>query len=156
VPVVAAEHTAADEEQGLLAAERDTARDEDEIEVGGTDVGGAEVIFSPNRPKADVAAVLPPLKDEQQGHIARIVSTFTVFLPRPGAGGKGSKTDWTMTWLGAALFGYLLSTVCSSSPLFHAQELTNMSTQGIFQIKYLYAEHVFGWGAEQVRVWFCY
>lgn len=23
--------------------------------------------------------------------------------------------------------------------------------QGIFQLKYLYAEHMYGWGAEQVR-----
>lgn len=29
--------------------------------------------------------------------------------------------------------------------------LTDFVIQGIFQIKYLYAEHVYGWEAEQVK-----
>ncbi|KAI5118105.1 hypothetical protein M0805_005212 [Coniferiporia weirii] len=52
---------------------------------------------------------------------------LTVFVPKKRAGGK----DWNMTFLALALFGYLLSS-------------------GIFQLKYLYAEHVFGWEAEQL------
>ncbi|KAH8112649.1 MFS general substrate transporter [Phellopilus nigrolimitatus] len=44
---------------------------------------------------------------------------------------RATKKDWNMTFLALALFGYLLSS-------------------GIFSLKYLYAEHVFGWEAEQL------
>ncbi|GJE85679.1 MFS general substrate transporter [Phanerochaete sordida] len=49
-------------------------------------------------------------------------------LPRPDG---GYRTDWSLTVLGFSLFMFLLAT-------------------GIFQIKYLYAEHVYEWGAEQL------
>ncbi|KIP10989.1 hypothetical protein PHLGIDRAFT_21891 [Phlebiopsis gigantea 11061_1 CR5-6] len=49
-------------------------------------------------------------------------------LPRPEG---GYRRDWSLTVLGFGLFMFLLAT-------------------GIFQIKYLYAEHVYEWGAEQL------
>jgi len=49
-------------------------------------------------------------------------------IPRPEG---GHRTDWSLTILGISLFMFLLAT-------------------GIFQIKYLYAEHVYEWGAEQL------
>ncbi|RDX44016.1 hypothetical protein OH76DRAFT_1541666 [Lentinus brumalis] len=68
----------------------------------------------------------------QQGIVSRFISPLALFLPKSVHGPNGSKhTDWSMTLLAMVLFGYLLST-------------------GIFQIKYLYAEHVYGWGAEQL------
>ncbi|EKM57891.1 uncharacterized protein PHACADRAFT_251794 [Phanerochaete carnosa HHB-10118-sp] len=49
-------------------------------------------------------------------------------IPRPEG---GHRTDWSLTVLGLSLFMFLLAS-------------------GIFQIKYLYAEHVYEWGAEQL------
>lgn len=49
-------------------------------------------------------------------------------MPRPEG---GYRTDWSLFILGFSLFMFLLAT-------------------GIFQIKYLYAEHVYEWGAEQL------
>ncbi|CAL1715812.1 unnamed protein product [Somion occarium] len=70
--------------------------------------------------------------EKKQGIIHRFFSPFTIFLPKKIQTPEGNyRYDWSLTLLGLALFGYLLST-------------------GIFQIKYLYAEHVYGWGAEQL------
>ncbi|RPD54326.1 MFS general substrate transporter [Lentinus tigrinus ALCF2SS1-7] len=67
-----------------------------------------------------------------QGIVHRFISPLKLFLPKTVHGPNGTKhTDWSMTLLATVLFGYLLS-------------------NGIFQIKYLYAEHVYGWGAEQL------
>ncbi|EJD07107.1 MFS general substrate transporter [Fomitiporia mediterranea MF3/22] len=52
---------------------------------------------------------------------------LVVFAPKIRPNGR----DWNMTLLALAFFGYLLSS-------------------GIFQLKYLYAEHVFAWEAEQL------
>ncbi|EIN14738.1 MFS general substrate transporter [Punctularia strigosozonata HHB-11173 SS5] len=145
---------AADEEQALLEEERRIIEDDEEAEIGGTDVVGTEVFFSPTRsmsrvhtpvavPAASAATSQQPLPDravaelEKQGHIARILLSFAFFLPRRVADPRKmgvTKMDYSMTWLGAALFGYLLST-------------------GLFQIKYLYAEHAFEWGAEQLSIY---
>ncbi|KAI0706765.1 major facilitator superfamily domain-containing protein [Cerioporus squamosus] len=68
----------------------------------------------------------------KQGIISRFISPLALFLPKTVHGPNGTKhTDWSMSLIAMVLFGYLLST-------------------GIFQIKYLYAEHVYGWGAEQL------
>ncbi|OCB90204.1 MFS general substrate transporter [Sanghuangporus baumii] len=56
-----------------------------------------------------------------------IFAPLLVFAPKVRPNGR----DWNMTLLALALFGYLLSS-------------------GIFQLKYLYAEHVFAWEAEQL------
>ncbi|TCD71062.1 hypothetical protein EIP91_000154 [Steccherinum ochraceum] len=68
----------------------------------------------------------------QAGHLERLLSPLTLFVPKmvPLPGG-GKKRDWTLTILSTTLFMFLLST-------------------GIFQLKYLYAEHTYGWGAEQL------
>ncbi|KAI0326045.1 hypothetical protein GY45DRAFT_161821 [Cubamyces sp. BRFM 1775] len=64
--------------------------------------------------------------------VFRFLNALTLFLPKTVDGPNGHKRkDWTMTLLGTVLFGHLLSL-------------------GLFQLKYLYAEHVYAWGAEQL------
>jgi len=46
-------------------------------------------------------------------------------------GSTRKRKDWSLTLLACAMFGYMLST-------------------GLYQIKYLYAGHVYGWGPEQL------
>ncbi|KAF9496754.1 hypothetical protein BDN71DRAFT_1445680 [Pleurotus eryngii] len=57
--------------------------------------------------------------------VMRMLQPLCVFLPHKVQG----RSDWSLTFLAIALFGYYLSA-------------------GIFQIKYLYAVHVYGWSAE--------
>ncbi|KAF7424424.1 hypothetical protein PC9H_009731 [Pleurotus ostreatus] len=57
--------------------------------------------------------------------IMRVLQPLGIFLPQKVQG----RSDWSLTFLAIALFGYYLSA-------------------GIFQIKYLYAVHVYGWSAE--------
>ncbi|KAL1949746.1 hypothetical protein VTO73DRAFT_8627 [Trametes versicolor] len=68
----------------------------------------------------------------RQSAVAHFLSPLTLFLPKTIDAPDGRKrTDWSMTLLALVLFGHLLSL-------------------GVFQIKYLYAEHIYGWGAEQL------
>lgn len=66
------------------------------------------------------------------GFFRDFLKPLAIFLPKKSElpGGK-TRTNWDLTFLACALFGYFLST-------------------GIWQIKYLYAGHVYGWGAEQL------
>jgi hypothetical protein len=85
-------------------------------------------------------------KTSPGGGIARgFLSPLAVFLPVTGStpGGK----DWSLTFLACTLWGYMLSTV--RHPVIY-QEVEAYRSQGIMQIRYLYAGHVYGWGAEQV------
>ncbi|OCH94865.1 MFS general substrate transporter [Obba rivulosa] len=60
------------------------------------------------------------------------LSPLALFLPKKiEVPGHPPRKDWSLTFLALAMFGYLLST-------------------GIFQIKYLYAERIYKWGAEQL------
>ncbi|KAI0654641.1 major facilitator superfamily domain-containing protein [Cubamyces menziesii] len=81
--------------------------------------------------------------------VFRFLSALTLFLPKTVDGPNGHKRkDWTMTLLGTVLFGHLLSLVGVIR-----RDLANVlltSVQGLFQLKYLYAEHVYSWGAEQL------
>ncbi|KAL1721220.1 major facilitator superfamily-domain-containing protein [Schizophyllum commune] len=69
------------------------------------------------------------------GPLHGITSALAVFLPVKvvdvSSGSLRPRRDWSLTVLAGALFLFLLST-------------------GIYQLKYLYAEHVYGWGAEQL------
>jgi len=66
------------------------------------------------------------------GFIKGLVVPLMVFLPKKKVLGNGRVIkDWNMTFIALALFGYLLSA-------------------GLYQLKYLYAEHVFGWDATQL------
>ncbi|KAI0749970.1 major facilitator superfamily domain-containing protein [Daedaleopsis nitida] len=70
--------------------------------------------------------------ETSQSMIGNLLSPLRLFLPKTVDGSNGTKyTDWSMTVLAMVLFGHLLSL-------------------GVFQIKYLYAEHIYGWGAEQL------
>ncbi|KAH9848455.1 major facilitator superfamily domain-containing protein [Lenzites betulinus] len=73
-----------------------------------------------------------PASATQGSFLANILSPLAMFLPKSVDAPDGRKrTDWSMTLLAMVLFGHLLSL-------------------GLFQIKYLYAEHIYGWGAEQL------
>ncbi|KAI0636128.1 MFS general substrate transporter [Trametes polyzona] len=64
--------------------------------------------------------------------LSQWLSPLALFLPKAITSPDGQRrTDWSMTLLAVVLFGHLLSL-------------------GVFQIKYLYAEHIYGWGAEQL------
>ncbi|TFK47740.1 hypothetical protein OE88DRAFT_1665352 [Heliocybe sulcata] len=66
------------------------------------------------------------------GFFRDFLKPLAVFLPQKTEVQPGqTRTNWDLTFLACALFGYFLAT-------------------GIFQIKYLYAGHVYGWGAEQL------
>lgn len=75
-------------------------------------------------------------------------------LPRPEG---GYRRDWSLTMLGFGLFMFLLATVSNHiQARMSIRQLTDMGLfKGIFQIKYLYAEHVYEWGAEQVMSCLC-
>ncbi|KAF8071918.1 major facilitator superfamily domain-containing protein [Lyophyllum atratum] len=67
-----------------------------------------------------------------EGIIRGFLKPLALFLPVVVFdGGLKKRRDWSLTFLGAALFASTLS-------------------NGVHQVKYLYAEHVYGWGAEQL------
>ncbi|KAH8105380.1 MFS general substrate transporter [Cristinia sonorae] len=75
----------------------------------------------------DAGPVVP-----QATHLERLLSPLALFVPRKVAlPGGGWRRDWSLAVVSTTLFMFLLST-------------------GIFQIKYLYAEHIYDWGAEQL------
>ncbi|KAI0759595.1 MFS general substrate transporter [Trametes elegans] len=85
----------------------------------------AEALLSPADPDAPAIA-------SRFNVFTRFLSPLALFLPKTIDAPNGrSRKDWSMTFLGIVLFGHLLSL-------------------GVFQIKYLYAEHIYGWGAEQL------
>lgn len=71
--------------------------------------------------------------------VKNFISPLAEFLPAdvPVARSAGMprqplmRKDWNLTFLALSLFVYMLSS-------------------GIFQVKYLYAEHVYDWAAEQL------
>ncbi|KAJ7170723.1 hypothetical protein C8R43DRAFT_980730 [Mycena crocata] len=67
------------------------------------------------------------------GIIRKLLSPLTIFLPVSifVDGSTRKRKDWSLTLVACSMFGYMLST-------------------GLYQIKYLYAGHVYGWGAEQL------
>ncbi|KZT06143.1 MFS general substrate transporter [Laetiporus sulphureus 93-53] len=68
----------------------------------------------------------------KHGLVSGFLGPFALLAPRTIHSVSGAtKKDWRLTWMASALLVYALST-------------------GIFQIKYLYAEHIYGWGAEQL------
>jgi MFS family permease len=90
--------------------------------------------------------------DNKPSAIHSLLSPLAVFLPvRVDIGSGRRKKDWSLTFLALALFGYMLSTVCllficAYTPQTHHPH----SVKGLFQIKFLYATHMYGWGAEQL------
>ncbi|KZT73532.1 MFS general substrate transporter [Daedalea quercina L-15889] len=74
---------------------------------------------------------MPPSAGKQ-GHIAGFLGPFKLLAPRSIQDPNGTvRRDWRISLIAFSLLVYALST-------------------GIFQIKYLYAVHVYGWGAEQL------
>jgi hypothetical protein len=77
-----------------------------------------------------VSAALPP---KPISVAKRLFGPLAVFAPSKAlasASGRPGR-DWSLTWLALGLFCVLLSA-------------------GIFQIKYLFAEHIYGWNSVQV------
>ncbi|KAI0956492.1 hypothetical protein AcV7_006879 [Taiwanofungus camphoratus] len=68
----------------------------------------------------------------RHGLITGFLAPLALLLPRKVQGPGGiTRKDWRLTLMALALLVYALST-------------------GIFQLKYLYAEHLYGWGAKQL------
>jgi len=98
--------------------------------IGKRNAKGKEVQLAPSpEPDSEDQSLE---SNRSRSWFAQIVSSLSLFVPKkiPTADG-GYRRDWNLTVLGVALFCYLLST-------------------GLFQIKYLYAEHVYGWNAEKL------
>jgi len=64
---------------------------------------------------------------------SRLFESLAIFLPVTTYDPKTlrNRKDWSLTILAISLFGYYLS-------------------QAMYQLKYLYAEHTYGWGAERL------
>lgn len=68
-----------------------------------------------------------------EGFFASLFSPLGIFLPKDKVLASGRKRrDWSFPLLALALFSALFST-------------------GVYQIKYLYAQHIYHWTADQVR-----
>ncbi|KAI0303849.1 major facilitator superfamily domain-containing protein [Multifurca ochricompacta] len=72
-----------------------------------------------------------PVAQRKPGIKKRLLGPLSIFAPRRLMVNGRMRKDWSMSWLAIAVFGLFLAS-------------------GVFQIKYLYAEHVFGWGAVQL------
>ncbi|KAF7327804.1 hypothetical protein MKEN_00360200 [Mycena kentingensis (nom. inval.)] len=85
------------------------------------------------RDTEEVVAPDSDVKTSNGGILGGFLSSLSVFLPVPVVidGTVRKRKDWSLTFLACAMFGYMLST-------------------GLYQIKYLYSGHVYGWGAEQL------
>ncbi|THH21256.1 hypothetical protein EW146_g240 [Bondarzewia mesenterica] len=107
----------------------------------------------------DTGAVSKDDKKQREGLLGLIEGFFSplaIFAPRKrnmGIDSLHQRRDWSLTWLAFSLFGYMLAMVSLlidyKKKEFGDKSLTVVK-QGVFQLKYLYAEHVFGWGAEQL------
>ncbi|KAM5544641.1 hypothetical protein V8D89_001539 [Ganoderma adspersum] len=81
---------------------------------------------------ASPALVTRPLSEASPTMVERLISPYRLFMPKIITTTNGVKhKDWSMTLLAAVFFGHLLSL-------------------GLFQLKYLYAEHIYGWNAEKL------
>ncbi|KAI0030125.1 major facilitator superfamily domain-containing protein [Vararia minispora EC-137] len=86
--------------------------------------------------RGEAHEALPP---KQVGFAKRLFGPLAVFAPSKtlaSASGRVGR-DWSLTWLALGLLCVLLSA-------------------GIFQIKYLFAEHVYGWDSEQLSYYVTY
>ncbi|KAH0585168.1 hypothetical protein H2248_008424 [Termitomyces sp. 'cryptogamus'] len=68
---------------------------------------------------------------KEEGIVRAFLKPLSLFLPVVVYDGGKRRRDWSLTFLGGAL-------------------LLTMITTGIYQIKYLYAVHVYGWGVERL------
>ncbi|KAI9510741.1 MFS general substrate transporter [Russula earlei] len=68
---------------------------------------------------------------KKSGLRKRLLAPLTVFAPRRRFVNGRMEEDWSMCWLATGVFLLFLAS-------------------GVFQLKYLYAEHVFRWDAEQM------
>ncbi|KAJ7126951.1 major facilitator superfamily domain-containing protein [Mycena epipterygia] len=90
-----------------------------------------------DQPAGALVSVEETAEDEEApantGIIRNFLSPLALFLPVPifVDGSARKRKDWSLTLLAGAMFGYMLST-------------------GLYQIKYLYAGHVYGWGPAQL------
>ncbi|KAJ8503024.1 hypothetical protein ONZ45_g11222 [Pleurotus djamor] len=84
---------------------------------------------------SDEAEPQPTIRSPEQFKLLVIRFIKTFFSPitmfRPNSFGPRRRKDWNMTLVGCALFLYVLSS-------------------GVYQVKYLYAKHIYSWTAEQL------
>ncbi|KAJ7931538.1 major facilitator superfamily-domain-containing protein [Mycena leptocephala] len=88
---------------------------------------------APERTLENIVEETTDVSSASSGIIRNFLSPLAIFLPVPifVDGSTRKRKDWSLTLLACAMFGYMLST-------------------GLYQLKYLYAGHVYGWGPEQL------
>ncbi len=98
---------------------------------------------------ASLSLVTQPLLEAPPSMVERLISPYRFFMPKIITTPNGTKhEDWSMTLLAAVFFGHLLSLVSVGFGS-EDQPCLTFSSQGLFQLKYLYAEHIYGWNAEK-------
>jgi hypothetical protein len=90
-----------------------------------------ESLNKTRRQMAQKASAPAPAMQNDAGLKKRFLAPLAVFAPQRRIVNGRMQEDWSMPWLATGLFLLLLAS-------------------GVFQMKYLYAEHVFGWDAEQL------
>ncbi|KAJ7929072.1 major facilitator superfamily domain-containing protein [Mycena leptocephala] len=111
--------------ESVSQEQRDRAAGRTLQEITVVAVAGEEALRDPESPNKFKITIPRIFKN--------FFSPFAIFLPVPVfiEGSTRKRKDWSLTLLTCALFGYLLSA-------------------GLYQIKYLYAGHVYSWGPEQL------
>ncbi|KAJ7274344.1 major facilitator superfamily domain-containing protein [Mycena haematopus] len=71
------------------------------------------------------------LKDHIRRFIVAFISPIAIFRPRTVHDGISSRKDYNLTFLGFAMFLYILSTA-------------------VYQLKYMYGQHTYGWDSVQL------
>ncbi|KAF8501486.1 MFS general substrate transporter [Russula emetica] len=92
-----------------------------------------ESLNKTRRQVAQKAGAPAPAMQNDAGLKKRLFAPLAVFAPQKRIVNGRMLEDWSMPWLATGLFLLLLAS-------------------GVFQMKYLYAEHVFGWDAEQLKI----
>jgi hypothetical protein len=90
-----------------------------------------ESLNKTRRQVAQKAGAPAPAMQNDAGLKKRLFAPLAVFAPQRRIVNGRMQEDWSMPWLATGLFLLLLAS-------------------GVFQMKYLYAEHVFGWDAGQL------
>ncbi|KAF5327664.1 hypothetical protein D9619_004865 [Psilocybe cf. subviscida] len=91
---------------------------------------------------------------KRQGVIASFLSPLAIFLPvvvldpSPNGLSVRKRRNWSLTILAIALFGFMLSTV--SLDACSVFRRGGCQRSGLYQIKYYYATHTYGWDSQEL------
>ncbi|KAF8656267.1 hypothetical protein AX16_002703 [Volvariella volvacea WC 439] len=96
-----------------------------------SDTKGKQRAVEAEEPPRSGPRTTQPNGATSNGLLRQLFKPIEVFLPVTVVRNGRQRRDWSLTLLAGALFAYMLS-------------------GGIYQLKYLYAVHVYGWTAEQL------